>query len=450
MNEYIKSFGALALIVIRYQTTRGRIFEEVIHVLSQALAADLNSVKLSAVVVEQNFIPAYLEPAAASSSGPAASAAVSHSLHANPPAVEPAVLWREKFTITFDTIIRLLAPRPAPSADFGVLWNYLESNMPMPGGPNTFLAIPMSDRPAFDSLLLSANTKLQLDALATLYHGKPAADATTHTPNPLRIHFHGSSGTGKTVAAHAMAERLGLPLIAPDLGKLLRRTDTASFASAAAHACQPAAGGQPQRGYVLLLDEADKWVRRSQTNGGHCAASIARLTQLLASPPASPPVVVILVTRGRQLDARLEALFAGHQHVDFDQNVVDRAGRTMLWLQMLRGSATELGMGVGRGGGAVGVGGAGVVGAARLLLGPLWNDQRRVSALLAGRRRTGHQIRAIIEAAWVGARQEGQAVQDITHLRRAMAALGLSNEDEESDLEFYDSDESDSEEEESE
>ena len=77
--------------------------------------------------------------------------------------------------------------------------------------------------------------------------------------------FHGPSGTGKTMAAGAVAARLGMPLLRADLSRIMDQY----VGETEKHLAQLLAGARESR-CVLLFDEADAlFSRRAQVSGGH-------------------------------------------------------------------------------------------------------------------------------------------------------------------------------------
>ena len=120
---------------------------------------------------------------------------------------------------------------------------------------------------SLEDMVLSNGVREQLELLskAALYGGKLAAWGLPGQREGVTAVFHGPSGTGKTMAASAIANRLGMPLLRADLSEIMDKYvgETEKhlgrlFRSARENHC------------VLLFDEADSlFGKRTRVSSGH-------------------------------------------------------------------------------------------------------------------------------------------------------------------------------------
>ena len=133
-------------------------------------------------------------------------------------------------------------------------------------------------------LVLDPGLRARLAELPETYRSRVAADAAAR-PHLVLV-FGGSSGSGKTATAQALAAELGLALVQVDAGAL-----SAAEPDSAADLGERLLREAEQLGAVLAIDHADELLRHPD--------GLAALT-LRANPGTWPEVVVLCaeVTRG--------------------------------------------------------------------------------------------------------------------------------------------------------
>lgn len=134
------------------------------------------------------------------------------------------------------------------------------------GGPLEFGVRHQSDV-TLDDMVLSGAVREQLELIcqAALSGDQLAAWGRPRQREGVTAVFHGPSGTGKTMAASAIAHRLGMPLLRADLSQIMDKYvgETEKHLAQLFHSAR-------ENHCVLLFDEADSlFGKRAQISTGH-------------------------------------------------------------------------------------------------------------------------------------------------------------------------------------
>ncbi len=202
------------------------------------------------------------------------------------------------------------------------------------GMPESDLALPRRVDVRWDDLLVPPVVRHQLDQ--ALQHARYRMDVLPGEPgfagrgSGYRLLLSGLPGTGKTLAAEALAAALDRPLLRLDLSAILSKWlgETEKFLSQVFEAAE--AGG-----CVLVLDEAEALFRQresgGESGGGGGDGMKTVVAYLLVRLERYSGVLVATTNRSKDLD---EAFFRR-----FDDYVVipvpDEGTRLVLWRRML-------------------------------------------------------------------------------------------------------------------
>ena len=180
-----------------------------------------------------------------------------------------------------------------------------------------------------EDMVLSDNVREQLELIcqAALCGDKLAAWGLPRQREGVTAVFHGPSGTGKTMAASAIAHRLGMPLLRADLSQIMDKYvgETEKhlgrlFRSAKENHC------------VLLFDEADSlFGKRAQVSSGHDKYANLSTSYLLQEIEQYDGIAVLSTNLLSNFD---EAFLRRLQYI-VRFSLPDAALRETLWRQAL-------------------------------------------------------------------------------------------------------------------
>ena len=238
----------------------------------------------------------------------------------------------------FDAVEKLVDPRTTPSFAFRAGFAPAgERPDPDPAeaeksvaaaedGRTTFT--PIEPKHSFDRLVLPAETLERILDLVALVELRPLVFGTWGLsriePNPsVAVNFRGPPGTGKTMAAHAVAARLGRPIMLSRLSDLESKFHgdgpknlVELFRSAREHDA------------LLFLDEAESLLSRRYASPDQAAENAinSMRTELLMALDSFEGVVVFATNLPDSYDAAIDSrLF----HVDFP--LPDAAALEQIW-----------------------------------------------------------------------------------------------------------------------
>lgn len=172
------------------------------------------------------------------------------------------------------------------------------------GGALEGLAERIAPRAKIDEVKLPAQDREQLDRLIRHARTRGAAldaygfSAMANRGLGLAALFHGESGTGKTMAAEAVARELGLALFRVDLASIMSKYigDTTKKLRGVFDAAE---GG----GVMLLFDEADAvFGRRSEVKDSHDRFANIDINYLLTRMEAFGGVTILATNMKHALD----------------------------------------------------------------------------------------------------------------------------------------------------
>ncbi len=203
------------------------------------------------------------------------------------------------------------------------------------GVPETDLAIPVRVDTRWEDLLVSVPTRRQLEQgllharyrLDVLPKRWPAARGVGY-----RLLLSGLPGTGKSMAAEALANALGRPLMRLDLSSVLSKWlgETEKFLGQIFDIAE-------MTGSVLVLDEAEALFRQRESSGEGPDGMRTVVSYLLVRLERFEGALVATTNRTRDLD---EAFFRR-----FDDYIVipvpDEPTRHLLWTRMLTRGLAE-------------------------------------------------------------------------------------------------------------
>lgn len=201
------------------------------------------------------------------------------------------------------------------------------------GVPESEIAIPRRVATSWDDLLVPEAVRQQL--LHALMHARYRLDylpSKRRRSTGYRLLLSGLPGTGKSMAAEALATTLKRPLVRLDLSSVLSKWlgETERFLAQVFEVAEIS-------GAVLVLDEADALFRQRESSGSGRDGLVTIVSYLLARLDRFEGVLVATTNRTRDLD---EAFFRR-----FDDFVVlpvpDTPTRAKLWAQLLGEAAPE-------------------------------------------------------------------------------------------------------------
>ena len=171
-----------------------------------------------------------------------------------------------------------------------------------------------------DELILPEDCKKQLETVVRLARGWKGGQG-------LHLLFHGSSGTGKTMAASVIAERLHLPLFKVDLSQILDKYigETEKHMDEIFRTAQ-------QNHYLLFFDEADAlFSKRTNIQDSHDKYANISTSYLLQRMEEYEGVLVLATNLMNHFDdafvRRIRFVIKFHNP--------DEAGRKQLWEKAL-------------------------------------------------------------------------------------------------------------------
>jgi hypothetical protein len=235
----------------------------------------------------------------------------------------------------FDAVEKLVDPRTTPSFAFRAGFApaggrpnppEAERSAAAEDGRTTFT--PIEPKHSFDRLVLPAATLERILDLVALVELRPlvfgAWGLSRIEPNPsVAVNFRGPPGTGKTMAAHAVAARLGRPIMLSRLSDLESKFHgdgpknlVELFRSAREHDA------------LLFLDEAESLLSRRYASPDQAAENAVNSmrTELLMALDSFEGVVVFATNLPDSYDAAIDSrLF----HVDFP--LPDAAALERIW-----------------------------------------------------------------------------------------------------------------------
>lgn len=197
------------------------------------------------------------------------------------------------------------------------------------GVPESELAVPVRVKTRWDDLLVSSATRRQLEQamLHARYRLTVLPERWPDAPGPgYRLLLSGLPGTGKSMAAEALANALDRPLMRLDLSSVLSKWlgETEKFLGQIFDIAE-------MTGSVLVLDEAEALFRQRESSGEGPDGMRTVVSYLLVRLERFEGCLVATTNRTRDLD---EAFFRR-----FDDYIVvpvpDEATRLLLWRRML-------------------------------------------------------------------------------------------------------------------
>lgn len=232
---------------------------------------------------------------------------------------QPTAGRRESAALDERVTARLMAPQGDGTATLADVC----------GVPDTELATPRRVDTRWEDLLLPDPVQQQMQhalmharyRLETLARREGAGRATGY-----RLLLSGLPGTGKSMAAEAVATTLGRPLVRLDLSGILSKWlgETERFLAQIFEVAEVS-------GSVLVLDEAEALFRQRESGGSGRDGLVTVVSYLLARLDRFSGVLIATTNRTRDLD---EAFFRR-----FDDFVVlpvpDPATRVRLWARHL-------------------------------------------------------------------------------------------------------------------
>lgn len=201
------------------------------------------------------------------------------------------------------------------------------------GVPESEIAVPRRVDTSWDDLLVPEAVRQQM--LHALMHARYRLDylpSKRRRSTGYRLLLSGLPGTGKSMAAEALATTLKRPLVRLDLSSVLSKWlgETERFLAQVFDVAEIS-------GAVLVLDEADALFRQRESSGSGRDGLVTIVSYLLARLDRFEGVLVATTNRTRDLD---EAFFRR-----FDDFVVlpipDTPTRARLWERLLTDAAPE-------------------------------------------------------------------------------------------------------------
>jgi len=186
--------------------------------------------------------------------------------------------------------------------------------------PDSALVLPPRLMAGLDRLLDRAKVR------STLADGLGSAVTARYRPG-IRALFTGESGTGKTLAAHWLATRLGLPLYRVDLAAL-----TSKWIGETEKNLSSVLGAAEHADVLLFFDEADAlFGARTDVSDAHDRFANAQ-TNFLLQRIEDFDGIVLLATNSRD---RFDPAFSRRLDVILDFPMPEASARRALWLAHL-------------------------------------------------------------------------------------------------------------------
>jgi SpoVK/Ycf46/Vps4 family AAA+-type ATPase len=168
------------------------------------------------------------------------------------------------------------------------------------------MARPMALPFTLDDLKVAERVRDELRRAVSAVVGRRSAPqedlaAGTVRANRLRLLFRGSPGTGKTMAAQALARELGVQLFRVDLSQVVSK-----YVGETEKALDRLFDAAAKSGAMLLLDEADAlFGHRSAVKDAHDRYANIEIGNLLRMMDRYEGVIALATNRVGDLDAAL-------------------------------------------------------------------------------------------------------------------------------------------------
>jgi SpoVK/Ycf46/Vps4 family AAA+-type ATPase len=211
-------------------------------------------------------------------------------------------------------------------------------------------------RVSFSRLIVTDFVGAALEQLVVLAEMSPELAGTER--RGVKAMFAGPSGTGKTLAARALASHLDLPLYRIDLASVVSKWvgETEKNLSRAFEAAEIA-------GAVLLFDEGDALLaKRGEISRGTDRYANLEVSYLLQAVEAHDGVVIVTTNQKQNIDTAFQRRF--DLIVEFTPPSAE--ARVLLWRQELGSSGAALAPDFMQALGAADLSGGNIAGAARL------------------------------------------------------------------------------------
>ena len=204
------------------------------------------------------------------------------------------------------------------------------------GVPDSEIAQPERCNTQWDDLILPANVQFQLQQ--SLKHANyrlnilPSMPGFANHKIGYRILLSGMPGTGKSMAAEALATALDRPLVRLDLSNILSKWlgETEKLIGQIFDVAEAA-------GAVLVLDEAEALLRQRSSNQGGSGGSTG-VAYILTRFDRYSGVLVATTNRIEDLDEAFFRRFDDYSVLP----IPDRATRVVLWTKMLGDEAKDI------------------------------------------------------------------------------------------------------------
>ena len=209
------------------------------------------------------------------------------------------------------------------------------STWPKGAGPSSCIPMATQRLPAeisMSDLVVPSATRLELELAVAWSRFRVAIRESTEAPHlrmvsGLTCLFSGSSGTGKTTAARALAHAIGLPIHRVDLSQVMDKYigETEKHLGRLFDEAEAA-------NVILFFDEADAlFARRTEVRDAHDRFANVETGYLLQRLEAHPGIVILATNMRRNFD---EA-FARRIQVIVEFPMPGVAERKELWRRML-------------------------------------------------------------------------------------------------------------------
>ncbi|MFQ3595891.1 MAG: ATP-binding protein [Sphingomonadaceae bacterium] len=194
------------------------------------------------------------------------------------------------------------------------------------------LATHVPARRSLADMVLAPDTRAALDWLVAAIRGTPSllaawGEAAPPAVSGLSVLFAGPSGTGKTMAAEAIAQALGADLFVVDLARVVSKYIGETEKNLGAVFDAAGLGGA-----VLLFDEADAlFGRRSEVKDAHDRYANQEVAYLLHRMERHPGPAILATN----LRSHIDPAFLRRLRFVIDFPLPDAAARARLWQRAL-------------------------------------------------------------------------------------------------------------------